>query len=137
MNVETSPKQHTPPEQDEVVPGELWEVDDAGLDALDVLEGVDEGMYSRVTLDVEVWWRKKKGGEKEEEEREAAPDSTSSGSGEVVSVFGYVTGPASLERGVGSESCRAITGGYSAEVHEAEYVPKHKRAAGSLGTGGR
>ena len=35
-----------------VVPGELWEVDDEGLDALDVLEGIDEGMYERVTLDV-------------------------------------------------------------------------------------
>ena len=34
------------------VPGELWEVDDAGLDALDVLEGIDEGMYERVTMDV-------------------------------------------------------------------------------------
>ena len=28
-----------------VVPGELWEVGDEGLDALDVLEGIDEGMY--------------------------------------------------------------------------------------------
>ena len=34
------------------VPGELWEVDDAGLDALDVLEGIDEGMYERVAMDL-------------------------------------------------------------------------------------
>ena len=30
--------------------GELWRVDDDALDALDVLEGVDEGMYVRVRL---------------------------------------------------------------------------------------
>ncbi len=30
--------------------GELWEVDDDGLAGLDVLEGVDEGMYERVAV---------------------------------------------------------------------------------------
>ena len=130
-------------QQAAAVRGELWEVDDAGLDALDVLEAVDEGMYSRVTLDVEVWWKKKNA---DEEERgagaEAPPESSSSsaavapGDGEVVSAFGYVTGPASLARGVGSsDTCRAVSD-YTLDVHKAEYVPKHERAAGSLGTRG-
>ena len=125
------------------VRGELWEVDDAGLYALDVLEGVDEGMYSRVTLDVEVWWMKKNADEEERGAGAEVPSESSSsaaaataGDGEVVSAFGYVTGPASSERGVGSsDTCRAIPD-YTLDVHRAEYVPKHERAAGSLGTRG-
>jgi hypothetical protein len=117
-------------------------VDDAGLDALDVLEGVEEGMYSRLELDVEVWWRNRdacaKGDEEGEEpwdppEKDAGPR----GEAQMVSAFGYVAGPASLARGVGSpRSGHRTLGAYSLEVHEAEYVPKHRRAAGSLGTSG-
>lgn len=126
--------------QDDVVPGELWEVDDAGLDALDVLEGVDEGMYTRVELDVEVWWKTEHDQEATQEHdatfSEKSLDEAGRGRGRVVSAFGYMTGPASLALGVGrADSCRAI-GAYSLEVHEAEYVPKHRRAAGSLGTAG-
>ena len=127
---------------DAAIRGELWEVDDAGLDALDVLEGVDEGMYTRVTLDVEVWWKKdatKSGVQEEEEEGEEEPPR-----GEVVSAYGYVTGPASIERGLlvdgggsttGGASCRVVEQ-YDLDTHLVEYVPKHKRAAGSLGTRG-
>lgn len=122
---------------------------DAGLDALNVLEGVDEGMYSRVMLDVEVWTTTKmttttttgdeddEGGRNDEEDGEERRDvATEKEEGTVMSAFGYLAGPASFERGGGpSATCREI-GDYSLEVHETEFVPKHKRRAGSLGTGG-
>ena len=98
------------------VPGELWEVDDAGLDALDVLEGVDEGMYERVVLGVEP--------------ADDAPGGTAP------SAFGYVAGAESIARGVGGDACESIPA-YDIETHEKAYVPKHERRAGSLGTRGR
>ena len=64
-----------------------------------------------------------------EESSEAA-----SAPGEVVSAFGYVTGPASIERGVDVDG--VVVEQYDLDTHVAEYVPKHKRAAGSLGTRG-
>ena len=34
----------------QIVTGEIWKVDAAGLSALDKLEGVDEGLYERVAI---------------------------------------------------------------------------------------
>lgn len=99
------------------VPGELWEVDDAGLDALDVLEGIDEGMYERVTLDVNLM------------DDGGGRDETTT----TTSAQAYVCGPESERRGVGTTWSEEIPA-YDTTVHEAAYVPKHERAAGSLGT---
>ena len=96
-----------------VVPGELWEVDDEGLDALDVLEGIDEGMYERVTLDVAT------------REGEGVDGATTAQA--------FVCGPESERRGIGTTWSEEIAA-YDLKTHEASYVPKHERAAGSLGT---
>ena len=53
----------------------------------------------------------------------------------LVDAFGYVAGAESIARGVGDESCEPIPA-YDLETHEAAYVPKALRAAGSLGTKG-
>jgi len=103
----------TPPTR---VPGELWVVDDEGLDALDVLEGVSVGMYERVTLEVEV------AGERERE----------GGVGEDATAFGYVAGAESIARGIGSAGCETIRA-YDLATHERAYVPKRDRPATSLG----
>lgn len=128
-----------PPERGATgVLGELWEVNGAGLDALDVLEGLEEGMYRRVEVDVLVWWAEDEAGPDSMAAKDVSDPAASRGeraAEEVVTVYGYVTGPASLARGVGSADCRVIDA-YSMEIHEAEYVPKHERAAGSLGTRG-
>ena len=97
------------------VPGELWVVDDEGLDALDVLEGVSVGMYERVTLEVEV------AGERERE----------GGVGEDATAFGYVAGAESIARGIGSARCETIRA-YDLATHERAYVPKRDRPATSL-----
>ena len=100
-----------------VVPGELWEVGDEGLDALDVLEGIDEGMYERVTLDVAT--------------REGADGAVDGGFATTAQAF--VCGPESERRGIGTTWSEEIAA-YDLKTHEASYVPKHERAAGSLGT---
>ena len=99
------------------VPGELWVVDDEGLDALDVLEGVSVGMYERVTLDVRVTGERKTNG----------TDETSG-----ATAFGYVAGAESIARGIGSAGCETIQA-YDLETHERAYVPKRDRPATSLG----
>ena len=99
------------------VVGELWRVDDDALDALDVLEGVDEGMYVRVRLQLVL---------------DASPGEPEPAD---VDAFGYVAGAESIARGVGDETCEPIPA-YDLETHEAAYVPKSRRAAGSLGTKG-
>ncbi|KAK3276725.1 hypothetical protein CYMTET_15231 [Cymbomonas tetramitiformis] len=86
--------------------GELWEVDDEALGALDVLEGVDVGMYTRTRVELD------EGGKY---------------------AFGYVAGPASIAAGIGSEGC-AVIEAYDREMHESHYVPKSGRRDGSLGT---
>jgi gamma-glutamylaminecyclotransferase len=99
------------------VPGELWVVDDEGLDALDVLEGVSVGMYERVTLEVRVAGERKTNG----------TDETSG-----ATAFGYVAGAESIARGIGSAGCETIQA-YDLETHERAYVPKRDRPATSLG----
>ena len=98
------------------VPGELWVVDDEGLDALDVLEGVSVGMYERVTLEVEVAGERKREGN----------------AGEDATAFGYVAGAESIARGIGNAGCEAIDA-YDLATHERAYVPKRDRPATSLG----
>lgn len=98
------------------VPGELWVVDDEGLDALDVLEGVSVGMYERVTLEVRVAGERKTGGT----------------DGDGATAFGYVAGAESIARGIGSAGCETIRA-YDLETHERAYVPKRDRPATSLG----
>ena len=95
------------------------QVDDDALDALDVLEGVDEGMYARVRL---------------QRVLDASPGEPEPEPADV-DAFGYVAGAESIARGVGDESCEPIPA-YDLETHEAAYVPKARRAAGSLGTKG-
>ena len=97
------------------ITGELWEVNDSGLEALDVLEGVDVGMYQRVDVQVVVQM------DKSNEFADGAE-----------SAWGYVTGPESVKRGVGDESCEQIEQ-YDLETHQRAYVPKHERPEGSLG----
>ena len=99
------------------VPGELWVVDDEGLDALDVLEGVSVGMYERVTLEVRVAGERKTNG----------TDETSG-----ATAFGYVAGAESIARGIGSAGCETIQA-YDLETHQRAYVPKRDRPATSLG----
>ena len=99
------------------VPGELWVVDDEGLDALDVLEGVSVGMYERVTLEVRVAGERKTNG----------TDETSG-----ATAFGYVAGAESIARGIGSAGCETIQA-YDLETHERAYVPKQDRPETSLG----
>jgi len=96
------------------VPGELWVVDDAGLDALDVLEGVRVGFYERVPIEV--------------------VSSPGDDDGACVA-FGYVAGKESIARGIGDESSRFCEdiAAYDLATHERTYVPKRDRPATSLG----
>ena len=88
------------------VPGELWVVDDEGLDALDVLEGVSVGMYERVTLEVRVAGERK----------------TDGTDFDGATAFGYVAGAESIARGIGSAGGESIRA-YDLETHERAHVP--------------
>jgi len=104
----------------EVVAGELWEVDGDTLAELDLLEATAEGMYVRKEMEI-VFVKEKL-------------DEYTPGKSEILIAWGYVAGPASLAAGIGTTHSNDVTvGEYTQWVHRSTYVPKSKRADGSLG----